>query len=84
VKLKEKTLKIPKGEKVFKKISNITITVIAVVITIIAMANLQPVTIKLLFFTLDIPLIILILILLITGFLAGYILKGVIDYRKDR
>ncbi|HOP30703.1 MAG TPA: lipopolysaccharide assembly protein LapA domain-containing protein [Spirochaetota bacterium] len=84
MKLKEKTLKIPKGEKVFKKISNITITVIAVVITIIAMANLQPVTIKLLFFTLDIPLIILILILLITGFLAGYILKGVIDYRKDR
>jgi len=48
------------------------------------MANLQPVTIKLLFFTLDIPLIFLIFLLLVTGFLAGYILKGINDYRKEK
>ena len=84
MKLKDKTLKIPKGENILKKTSNIIITVIAVIITIIAMANLQPVTIKLLFFTLDIPLIFLIFLLLLIGFLAGYILKGVIDYRKDK
>jgi len=84
VKIKDKSLKKPEGNKLVKKTSNIIIITIAVLTTIISMANLQPVTINLLFFSIDIPLILLIFLILATGFVTGYILKGIIDYRKYR
>jgi uncharacterized integral membrane protein len=67
-----------------KKISNVIIIAAAVIVTIISMANIQPVTLKMLIFDFEMPLIILIFMLLIIGFGAGYLVKGIIDYRKDR
>jgi len=68
----------------FKKLGNILIITLVIIVTIISMANLQPVTFNLLFFSFEIPLIILLYLLLITGFSAGYIIKGFVDFRKNR
>lgn len=67
-----------------KKIKNYLIITLVVIITIISMANLQPVTFKLLVFSFEVPLIILFFILLIIGFSAGYLTKGFVDYRKNK
>jgi len=48
------------------------------------MSNFHTVTIDLLVTDINAPLILIILIMLIAGFITGYILKGIIDYRKDR
>lgn len=68
----------------FKKVKNFLIMTLVIIITVIAMANFQPVTFKLIFFSFEIPLIILLFMLLIIGFSAGYLTKGYIDYRKNR
>ncbi len=67
-----------------KKIKNIVIIALVALITIISMANLQMVTLKVLFFSFEIPLIILFYTVLIIGFSAGYITKGFADYRKSK
>ncbi len=68
----------------FNKMRNFLFVTLAVIVTVISMANLQPVTLKILFFSFEIPLIILFYLLLIIGFSAGYLVKGIVDYRKNK
>ncbi|MBN1500845.1 MAG: LapA family protein [Spirochaetes bacterium] len=67
-----------------RKISNIVLIVLVATVTIVSMTNLQPVTFKVLFFSFQIPLIILFYFPLITGFIAGYVTKGIVTYRKNK
>ena len=66
------------------KIKTILILTIVVFLAIISMANLHNVTFKLLVTEINMPLILLIFLILATGFITGYITKGIIDFRKDK
>lgn len=68
----------------FKKIRNILIISVVIFITVISMTNLHPVTLKILMYSVEIPLVVLFYLLLITGFSAGYLVKGIVDYRKNK
>jgi len=67
-----------------RRTRTVIIVVTAVFATVISMANIHSVTVKLLVTDINIPLILLILLMLFAGFVCGYILKGIVDYRKDR
>ncbi|NLV66992.1 MAG: DUF1049 domain-containing protein [Spirochaetes bacterium] len=66
------------------RIKTIITAAIVLLVTVISMSNFHTVTIDLLVTDINAPLILIILIMLIAGFITGYILKGIIDYRKDR
>ena len=67
-----------------RRTKSVIIAITAVLLTIISMANLHTVTIKLLVTEINLPLILIILMMLISGFFTGYILKGIIDYRRNK
>ncbi|PKL39897.1 MAG: hypothetical protein CVV44_06660 [Spirochaetae bacterium HGW-Spirochaetae-1] len=67
-----------------KKLSNYIVLSFVIIVTIISMANLNSVAVKILFFTFEVPLIFLIYLLVIIGFLAGYLTKGIMDHRKKK
>ncbi|HOP28176.1 MAG TPA: hypothetical protein P5120_16235 [Spirochaetota bacterium] len=67
-----------------RRIKSVIIAITAVLLTILSMANLHTVTIKLLVTEINLPLILIILMMLISGFFTGYILKSIIDYRRNK
>ncbi|MDX9801741.1 MAG: LapA family protein [Spirochaetia bacterium] len=67
-----------------RKIINFLIIAFIVLITIISMMNLHPVSFVIFFYTIEVPLIILIFALLFVGFSAGYMIKSLSVLRKKK
>lgn len=64
------------------KPKTIFIIVIVVLLTIFAMQNTHAIVVNLLFWHPDFPLIIMILMLLAAGFVAGYLVGGIAQVKK--
>lgn len=63
---------------------NIALIVIAVLLTIFATQNIQSININILFWDLNIALILLIAIVFICGLIAGYIIHAVKSKKSDK
>jgi uncharacterized integral membrane protein len=65
-------------------VKNVTMILIVGIIIVLSAQNTQPATITFFFWEFSIPLIILIYILLIMGFLLGYLYTSIRQIRKKR
>ena len=62
----------------------IVVIVSAVVVTILAMQNITPVEIRFLFWNFSLPVVLVIGISLVLGFIIGFVLRAILVFSKSR
>ncbi|TFH42735.1 MAG: LapA family protein [Chrysiogenales bacterium] len=64
------------------QVRTIAVISIAIIITILAMQNLTPIEVRVFFWQTSFPLVFVILITLILGFIAGYVVKSLLGVKR--
>lgn len=71
------------GGTVMRQARTIIVICIAVIITILAMQNITPVELQFLFWKFSLPVVLVIGITLVLGFIIGYVFKTIVLFHKS-
>lgn len=75
--------RVGKGGTVMTQTRTIVVICIAVIMTILAMQNITPVQMQFLLWQFSLPLVLVIGLFLVLGFIVGYGFKTIIMFRKS-